>query len=573
MTPVVDGESNNRIGQCLAGALLVGGMTLAPLAQAQTQATAQAAAQTPAPGNTQSSAQAQASATSGATAGAAPAPGNAPRTFDVNEFIVRGNTKLPSLDIEKAVYPFEGPGKTLTDVNAARDALQKVYQDRGYQSVVVELPAQQVKGGVVLLQVVEAKVGRLRVEGEQYNSPQVIRDAVPALAEGSVPDFNAAQQQLTDLNKSQDRQVIPVLKAGALPQTVDVDLKVDDHNPAHGSIELNNDHSPDTSELRTVASLSYSNLWQLGHVISGSFLIAPQHPQDAKVYTFSYLAPLQGTHWSLLATAYHSDSNVASLGGTTVLGKGTSFGLQAIYALPSTDTYSQTTSIEIDHKHFDENDVLGGQSTQAPITYVPVTFAYNGQLNLKNSQTAFSVSLETNLRGASSNADDFDNKRFDATADFLIAKFDINHTQNLPHDLQLNAHVSGQLADSPLVSSEQFAAGGINTVRGYLSAENTADSGVLGSLELRSPSVAKYFNGSIVNEWRFHAFVDSAHLWLLSPLPEQQSSFNMLSVGLGTRVQLLKYASADVEMAFPMKSATFTKAYSPHFDFYVRASF
>ncbi|WP_371066638.1 POTRA domain-containing protein, partial [Salmonella enterica] len=126
----------------------------------------------------------------------------------------------------------------------ARDALQKAYQDRGYQSVVVELPQQQVKNGVILLQVTEAKVGRLRVDGAQYNSPQNIRDAVPALAEGQVPDFNQAQQQLTDLNRSADRQVIPILKPGALPQTVDVDLKVDDHSPLHGSLELNNDNSP-----------------------------------------------------------------------------------------------------------------------------------------------------------------------------------------------------------------------------------------------------------------------------------------------------------------------------------------
>src|SRR6202012_4611548 len=118
--------------------------------------------------------------------------------FDVNEFIVRGNTTLSSVEIEQAVYPFEGPGKTLDDVNGARDALQKVYQDKGYQSVVVELPQQRVNNGVILLQVVEAKVGRLRVEGAKYYSPQVIRDEVPALAEGGVPDFTAAQQQLTD---------------------------------------------------------------------------------------------------------------------------------------------------------------------------------------------------------------------------------------------------------------------------------------------------------------------------------------------------------------------------------------
>lgn len=559
MPPTVDGERLERMRHGgrhrLAGVALVGGLSLGSAARAA-DATPQAQ-----------------QATQPATQPAAQPATTAPQTFDVNEFIVRGNTTLSSLDIEKAVYPFEGPGRTLADVNGARESLQKVYQDKGYQSVVVELPQQQVKNGVIVLQVVEAKVGRLRVEGAQYNSPQNIRDAVPALAEGTVPDFNQAQQQLADLNRSQDRQVIPVLKPGALPQTLDVDLKVDDHSPLHGTFELNNDNSPGTSLLRTSATLSYSNLWQLGHVISGTYLLAPQHPDDARVYSFSYLAPFRDSRWSLLATVLHSDSNVASVGGTNVLGKGTTFGLTAIYTLPSTDTYAQSASVEIDRKHYDENVSLAGQgASSAPLTYVPVTFSYNGQLALKQSQTAFSASLTTNIRGVGSDWNAWDNKRYNATPDFVYGKFDVNHTQRFANDMQANAHVSAQLSNSPLVSSEQFAAGGMNSVRGYMQAEDTADSGVIGSLELRSPSLAKYL-GSNVNEWRFHAFVDAAHLWLLSPLPEQTSSFNLLSVGFGTRVQIFKYASADFEAGWPLKAGVYTRQYSPRFDFYVRVGF
>ncbi len=553
MPPKVDGEAHDERRsrrRCLAGVALIGSLSLAAGARAQDAA--------------------------GAAQAARPAAG-VPQTFDVNEFIVRGNTTLPSLEVEKAVYPFEGPGKTLADVNAARDALQKVYQDKGYQSVVVELPQQQVKNGVILLQVVEAKVGRLRVEGEKYNSPQNIRDAVPALAEGTVPDFNQAQQQLTDLNRSADRQVIPVLKPGAMPQTVDVDLKVDDHSPWHGTFELNNDNSPGTSVLRTSATLSYSNLWQLGHVITGTYLVAPQHPDDARVYSFSYLAPLKDSHWSLLATVLHSDSNVASVGGTNVLGKGTTFGLTAIYALPSSDSYAHSVSIEIDRKHYDEDVSIAGQgASSAPLTYVPVTLSYNGQLNLKRSQTSFSASMTTNIRGIGSSWAAWDNKRYNANPDFIYGKFDVNHTQDFSNDMQANAHVTAQMANEPLVSSEQFAAGGMTNVRGYMQAEDTADSGVIGSLELRSPSLAKFIGGAVgsrINEWRFHAFVDAAHLWLLSPLPEQTATFNLLSVGFGTRVQLQKYASADFEAGWPLKAGVYTRQYSPRFDFYVRLGF
>jgi hemolysin activation/secretion protein len=557
MTPRFDGEADGRRLGWLRAAV-AGGIMAATAAYGQTDGGANAGA--------------------ASTHGAAPAQG-APAAFDINEFVVRGNSVLPSVDIERAVYPFEGPGRSLTDVYAARDALQKIYQDKGYQSVVVEVPTQQVKEGVIVLQVTEARIGRLRVEGAHYASPQLIRDAVPALAEGGVPDFTQAQQQLTDLNRTADRQVIPVLKPGALPQTVDVNLKVDDHSPWHGALELNNAASPNTSTLRTSATLSYANLWQLGHVVSGTYVIAPQHPNNARVYSFSYLAPLRDSHWSFLATVIHSDSDVtsygagsAAVGGTTVLGKGTTYGLTAIYALPTSETYAHTVSIEIDRKRYDENVRIGDQVSQAPLTYVPVTFSYNGQLVRKSSQTSFSVAMTAGVRGIGSNWDAFDAKRYNATPNFIYGKFDVNHTQDFGNGMQANARASAQFANGPLVSSEQFAAGGINSVRGYQSAEATADSGVLGSIELRTPSLAPYVGG-FMNDWRFHAFVDAAHLWLASPLPQQTSTFNLLSVGVGARLRLFKYASADFEAGWPLRAGVYTKAYSPRFDFYVRMSF
>ena len=107
MTPKMYGEASNR-RRCLAGVVLAGSVTLAGTAHAQSNAA-------PAPAATPAS-----TGTSGTASGA----GNQPGRFDVNEYIVRGNSTLPSLDIEKAVYPFEGPDRTLDDVNAARDALQ-----------------------------------------------------------------------------------------------------------------------------------------------------------------------------------------------------------------------------------------------------------------------------------------------------------------------------------------------------------------------------------------------------------------------------------------------------------------
>lgn len=159
------------------------------------------------------------------------APTGVERRVNINEYIVRGNTVLQARDIERAVYPYLGPDRTLADIESAREALQTIYQEQGYQSVYVDLPEQQVADGIVFLQVSETKIGRVRVVGAQHYSPLTIRDEVPALQEGQVPNFNQAQAELTGLNKGAGRQVVPLVKEGRLPGTMDVDLKVEDKSP------------------------------------------------------------------------------------------------------------------------------------------------------------------------------------------------------------------------------------------------------------------------------------------------------------------------------------------------------
>lgn len=124
------------------------------------------------------------------------------RLVDINEYVVRGNTVLDNRAIEAAVYPFLGPQRSLGDIEGARDALQAAYQEKGYQSVYVELPEQQVSGGVVYLQVTETTVGRVRVVGAKHYSPVELREEVPALEEGKVPDFAQVQRELAQVNRT-----------------------------------------------------------------------------------------------------------------------------------------------------------------------------------------------------------------------------------------------------------------------------------------------------------------------------------------------------------------------------------
>ena len=229
-----------------------------------------------------------------------PTPPAAPvRHVDIEAYDVDGNTILDEDTIDAAVDPFLGPDKMREDVDGARQALQRAYQAAGYQSVVVEIPPQNVTNGIVKLHVVEAPVGRVRVVNSRYYVPSEIRSHVPSLQEGSVPNFKDTQQEIADLNRLPGQQVTPVLKPGQVPGTVDVDLQVKDELPVHASVELNNDHSTGTEPLRTIATVRYDNLWQLGNSISATWLRAPQDVKSGQVFAGSYLAPIWGSPWSL----------------------------------------------------------------------------------------------------------------------------------------------------------------------------------------------------------------------------------------------------------------------------------
>ena len=152
----------------------------------------------------------------------APTPG-----MYITEYRVIGATKLDVRSVEKAVYPFLGPERTPEDVDAARAALEKAYRDAGYSTVSVLIPQQKVKKGVVFLQITEAPVGRLRVHGSRYYDLERLKRRAPSLAEGTVPNYNDVNRDIVALNKSAGLRVSPVLRAGVIPGTVDIDLNVE----------------------------------------------------------------------------------------------------------------------------------------------------------------------------------------------------------------------------------------------------------------------------------------------------------------------------------------------------------
>lgn len=467
--------------------------------------------------------------------------------FPVLEFQVRGNTTLPPVAIERAVTPFLGVGKTADDVQAAARALEAAYAEAGYRTVSVNVPQQNVNSGVLTLEVAEATVGRLRVTGARYFRPNRVREEAPSLAEGKVPQFGAVERDIVALNRLPDRRVVPDLRAGAAPGTVDVDLKVEDTFPLHASTELNNQQTRGTRELRSVSSATYSNLFQRGDAVNIAYQFAPQRPSDVSVVSGSYTFRVPDSNVSLLGTYIQSNSGVGTVGGTTVIGRGNVLGLRAIVPLAPGDGFFHSVTVGGDRKSFREGIVLGTR-TDFPIEYYPFSAAYNATWIGARADTEASATLTWGFRGLGSDEAEFNQRRSNASPSFAHFRAEASHLRRLENGMQLFGRVEGQAARDPLLSNEQFALGGVQSVRGYFEVEALGDYGVAAQAEIRSPSFAPYLSPR-VNELRVHGFVDAGTAGIYRPLPGQTRNFNLVSAGVGARTKIFDYLNGSVEGA------------------------
>lgn len=483
--------------------------------------------------------------------------------FDVLEFEIVGNSVLPVEAVERAVLPYLGEGRSLADVEAARGALEKVYQAAGYLTVLVDVPEQRIVDGVVQLKVVEGRVESARVTGARYFDQGVIRERVAQLAPGSVPDFNAMQKELGSLSR-EERQIQPLLRPGLAPGTVEAELKVADRLPMSANVEINDRHAAGTSRLRAQATLRYDNLFQREHSLAITLITAPLAVTQSRVLSFGYTAPLTA-EWGLAASLVLSDSTVEPLGATTVVGRGTTWGLRLTRSFADAAGV-HTLSAGIDAKNLRERVVADASELSTPVRYAPVVFGYSGTWFGERRTTSLSSTLTAGLRGIWARSidcpgnigpvDQFACKREGADGAFSTWRNDLRQTWG-PWSLR----IAGQLATQPLLSSEQFAIGGADTVRGYHEAEASGDLTLLGSAEWRSANVADWFAGgdARLSNVQALAFVDAGGVRTLQPAAGQAPTVLLSGAGVGLRVRAGGHSvNAEFDVARPFKATPAT---------------
>ena len=483
-------------------------------------------------------------------------------TFDIRRIVVEGNTLLSDEQISKVMDEFTGQGKIADDVERAREKLEGLYRKEGYPTVLVNIPEQTVDEGIITLQVIESRIGNVRITGNRYFTLKSIMRHLPSFRKGEILHIPSVQADLNKTNSNTDLKVTPVLMAGREPGTTDVELKVKDQLPLHGSIELSNRSSHDTTDLRLNSMIGYHNLWQKEHSISLQYQISPEKREEAEVIAGSYVFPaLWDDDHRVALYGIWSDSETAFGEGFQVVGKGNIFGARYVVPLPAYKTYAHNVTIGIDYKDFEET--LGFENEEegmkTPITYLPLSFSYSASLPDSTGFTQFSAGANMALRGMVTDQREFEDKRYKARGNYLCVTAGIERTQKLPAGMGLFLKLDGQRADQPLISNEQYSAGGMESVRGYKESEELGDNALHGTIELYVPDLAGVFDLQGKFTCKPYLFYDAAELRIKDPQQGENRSAVIAGAGAGVRGYVMRYIEYGFDWAMALKDTDRTE--------------
>ncbi|QNM97680.1 ShlB/FhaC/HecB family hemolysin secretion/activation protein [Chitinimonas koreensis] len=473
--------------------------------------------------------------------------------FPIQRFQVDGNTVLPGDDIQSALKPYLGEGRDFADVQRALEALEALYRRAGYGAMQVYLPEQELNQGVVTLKVVEAKLGEVHIEGNQYFGEQNIRRALPALKEGAVPNTAKVARDLRLANDSPSRRMVVSLQGGDTPQLVDVAVKVTDEKPWRAFALADNTGDDETGRSRLSFGYQHSNLFDRDHVLTAQATTSPEKPSKVKIFGLGYRLPIYG--WGDSLTLYGGYSNVDSgalQGLFNVNGKGKVAGARYALDLPARGDYQHKLLLGVDWRRFETQTTFasGTQLPDSTYTLRPASLTYQAQ------RQGPRWSYDFNLGAAYNMGQDYELERATgrqgARLNYGIARLGGNLYFSLPAEWTVHAGLNAQFSDDALPAGEQFGLGGANSVRGFDERALSNDSGLSVSFEGYTPELTRGRLGDGLN-LRALAFADWGRVSRNLALPGEAHDDELAGAGLGLRLGWGKYASLKVDVASALK--------------------
>jgi len=455
--------------------------------------------------------------------------------FNIVRFQIEGNTLLQESEIQGLLAPLTGQGRVYGDIQRALEALENAYRTKGYSTVQVYVPEQELTSGVVRLQVTEGVLGKVIISGNTAFGDANVRAGLPALKEGTVPNLRALSENIQLSNENPAKQVEVVLGVSEEEGKVDAKVAVTEENPHRVYMTLDNTGTVATGRHRIGIAYQNANMLDRDQTLTLAYTTSPDAPGAVKIDIFSigYRIPLYSIGDSIDfiygSSSVNTPSSSPTLGGALgIVGKGDVFGLRFNHYFARRGEYSSKLIFGFDYKYINSRCESAGVPASiepptppiascVPYTSRPLSITYTGQKVGAGSALDYTVGLANNwafgsryvnVNGSVDRFSYLTSGNRQTRDGFAILRMGGSYLKALEGDWQMRIAASGQMAGDPMVSAEQFGLAGSTAVRGFSERAVAADSGFLVNLEAYGPELAKHL--SLPGTLRAIAFYDFA---------------------------------------------------------------
>lgn len=474
-------------------------------------------------------------------------------SFHIKTIQVKGSTVLGSAQLRPILFRYVGEGRKFSDLQMLVGEVEARYREAGYPTVKVVLPPQDLTAGHVTLDVVEFQLGYIDVANGEYFDGNNLRRSVPELRSGVIPNNDDLARALETANKHPAKRLQVIFKPGRDAQRIDAELLLEERMPFDVKVSLHNEGTEFSGEHQLSIGARYSNLFGLDHTIGLQLFGAPVDNENFLAGLLTYRVPFYSLGGDLSLFGYYSEVDEVAFNNDFLIGGvGSSYGLQYDQGFGATANWKHKYNFGLAYKTYSSNVQFNGTVVnEVPqINSAPFSLGYSFLYQPVNTTwyTSLMLTATTNSDLAGSDDADFANARSDADARFWLAGLNAVVSTELDLDWRLRFRLNSQYTEEPLLPTEQFGIGGLNSFRGVAARQLIDDRGATAALEVYSPNMGRLWFGERYT-LRFVVFADVAYLERIDSDAKVTRDRNLNSYGVGVRFQIAEQLSLNLDYA------------------------
>lgn len=416
-------------------------------------------------------------------------------SFVLRRFEVHGVTAFRPQQISALAEPYIG--KTLSEDDLAQliGALRKRYEDEGLGLASIGFPTQDVSQGVLKVDVIEPKLGRVQVPlgKDAPVSEERVKGLMNAfcLHAGGLLNTQSLERVMFALNDSPGVQAKASLSPSGDEAVYNLSIQVTPRRGWDASVALDNHGASYAGRWRATGLYRLNNPLQVGDNLDLQAIRSSSG--GVSVGRIAYELPVGYTP-ARLSLAYAQVDYALGRQFADLNPNGTAYVGEANLSVPLVRSRSRTVMARIGYEEKFLRDNLTVPVT-GEVTYAKHIRASVAGLNMESRDTWLGGGFNgasaqfhwgrLRLDSADDQADDDARGSFGHAGMFGKLELQYSRLQAVSRTVSLYANASQQLASRNLDPAEKMSLGGPRGVRAYPSAEGASDEATLFTSELR----------------------------------------------------------------------------------------